>query len=103
PVGEGDDDFYLGDMIEDTNAPTPEQLTQKELLQDELDEVLDTLSDREKRILKLRFGLLDGRPRTLKEIGQDYDLSRERIRQIEKKALQRLRHPTRSEKLKDYL
>ena len=103
PVGEGEDDFYLGDMIEDTNSPTPDQLTQKELLQDELNEVLDTLSDREERILKLRFGLLDGRARTLKEIGEEYDLSRERIRQIEKKALQRLRHPTRSEKLKDYL
>ncbi|MCK8816914.1 sigma-70 family RNA polymerase sigma factor [Natroniella sulfidigena] len=102
PIGE-EDDFFLGDLIEDSTALTPDKATYDTLLQEELDDILDTLSDREKRILQLRFGLLDGRPRTLNEIGQDYDLSRERIRQIEKKALQRLRHPNRSEKLRDYL
>ncbi|AGB41348.1 RNA polymerase sigma factor, sigma-70 family [Halobacteroides halobius DSM 5150] len=102
PVGE-DDDCYLGDVIEDPNILTPDQLADDEMLREELNDVLDTLSKREKRILQLRFGLLDGRPRTLREIGKDYDLSRERIRQIEKKALQRLRHPKRSKRLKGYL
>ncbi|WP_018249010.1 sigma-70 family RNA polymerase sigma factor [Orenia marismortui] len=102
PVGE-EDDFYLGDVIEDQTMPTPDQITHDMLLKEELDETLDTIPLREKRILELRFGLLDGRRRTLNEIGQDYNLSRERIRQIEKKALQRMRHPTRSKKLKDFL
>ncbi len=102
PVGE-EDDFYLGDVIEDLTAPTPDKLTYEMILKEELEDILDTIPPREKRILKLRFGLIDGRRRTLSEIGQDYDLSRERIRQIEKKALQRMRHPTRSKKLKDFL
>ncbi|OCL26708.1 RNA polymerase subunit sigma [Orenia metallireducens] len=102
PVGE-EDDFYLGDVIEDPTMPTPDKITYDMILREELDEMLDTIPKREKRILELRFGLLDGRTRTLNEIGQDYNLSRERIRQIEKKALQRMRHPTRSKKLKDFL
>ncbi|GAB6138424.1 sigma-70 family RNA polymerase sigma factor [Halanaerobaculum tunisiense] len=102
PVGE-DNDCYLGEVIEDPNIASPDELADKDMLKQELEGVLDTLDEREKRILQLRFGLLDGRPRTLREIGQDYDLSRERIRQIEKKALQRLRHPKRSKKLKGYL
>ncbi|GAB6098464.1 RNA polymerase sigma factor RpoD [Halanaerocella petrolearia] len=102
PVGE-DNDCYLGEVIEDPNIPSPDKLADDQMLKEELEDVLDTLSGREKRIIQLRFGLLDGRPRTLREIGKDYDLSRERIRQIEKKALQRLRHPKRSKKLKGYL
>jgi len=102
PVGE-EDDFFLGDVIEDSTMPTPDQITYDMLLREELDEILDTIPKREKRILELRFGLLDGRARTLNEIGQDYNLSRERIRQIEKRALKRMRHPTRSKKLKDFL
>ena len=102
PIGD-DDDFFLSDTIEDSNTPPPEEVANDLLLKEELKDTLKTLTDREQRILELRFGLVDGRQRTLNEIGQDYDLSRERIRQIEKKALQRLRHPNRSEKLKDYL
>lgn len=102
PVGE-EDDFYLGDVIEDPMMPSPDKITYDMLLREELDEMLDTIPKREKRILELRFGLLDGRTRTLNEIGQDYNLSRERIRQIEKRALQRMRHPTRSKKLRDFL
>jgi len=102
PVGE-EDDFYLGDVIEDPTMPSPDKITYDMLLREELDEMLDTIPKREKRILELRFGLLDGRTRTLNEIGQDYNLSRERIRQIEKRALQRMRHPTRSKKLRDFL
>ena len=102
PVGE-DEDCYLGDVIEDPNTSTPSEITEDDMLKEELEEVLNTLSEREKKIVELRFGLLDGRPRTLREIGEKYDLSRERIRQIEKKALKRLRHPKRSKKLKTYL
>ncbi len=102
PVGE-DEDCYLGDVIEDPNTATPSELTEDDMLKEELEQVLNTLSEREKKIVQLRFGLLDDRPRTLREIGEKYDLSRERIRQIEKKALQRLRHPKRSKKLKTYL
>lgn len=102
PVGE-EDDFFLGDVIEDLQSPTPDKLTYEMILKEELEDILDTIPPREKRILKLRFGLIDGRRRTLSEIGRDYNLSRERIRQIEKKALQRMRHPTRIKKLKDFL
>ena len=102
PIGD-EDDFFLSDTIEDSNTPPPEEVADNLLLKEELKDTLNTLTDREQRILELRFGLVDGRQRTLNEIGKDYNLSRERIRQIEKKALQRLRHPNRSEKLKDYL
>ncbi|WP_027340521.1 sigma-70 family RNA polymerase sigma factor [Halonatronum saccharophilum] len=102
PVSE-EDDFHLSDVIEDVSTLTPDQMAYNMILKEELENILNTLSPREKRVLQLRFGLLDGRERTLREIGQDYDLSRERIRQIEKKALQRLRHPNKSKNLKDFL
>ncbi|PIP33005.1 RNA polymerase sigma factor RpoD [Candidatus Gottesmanbacteria bacterium CG11_big_fil_rev_8_21_14_0_20_37_11] len=102
PVGD-DEDSLLGDFIQDTTQPTPYDAASKELLKEHLEEVLQTLSDREKRVLILRFGLEDGRPRTLEEVGVEFGVTRERIRQIEAKALRKLRHPSRSKKLKDYL
>jgi RNA polymerase primary sigma factor len=102
PVGD-DEDSLLGDFIQDTTQPSPYDAASRELLKEHLDEVLHTLSDREKRVLILRFGLEDGRPRTLEEVGVEFGVTRERIRQIEAKALRKLRHPSRSKKLRDYL
>ena len=102
PVGD-DEDSLLGDFIQDTTQPSPYDVASRELLKEHLDEVLQTLSDREKRVLVLRFGLEDGRPRTLEEVGVEFGVTRERIRQIEAKALRKLRHPSRSKKLRDYL
>lgn len=102
PVGD-EEDSHLGDFIQDTSQPSPYDAASRELLKNHIDEVLSTLSDREKKVLILRFGLEDGRPRTLEEVGREFSVTRERIRQIEAKALRKLRHPTRSRKLKDYL
>lgn len=102
PVGE-DDDSHLGDFIQDTTQLTPYDAASRQLLKENVEEILGTLSDREKRVLILRFGLYDGRPRTLEEVGKEFNVTRERIRQIEAKALRKLRHPSRSKKLKDYL
>jgi RNA polymerase primary sigma factor len=102
PVGD-DEDSFLGDFIQDTSQPSPDDAASRELLKEHLEEVLYTLSDREKRVLILRFGLEDGKPRTLEEVGMEFGVTRERIRQIEAKALRKLRHPSRSKKLKDYL
>lgn len=102
PVGD-EEDSHLGDFIQDTSAPSPYDATSRQLLKEHMEEVLDTLSDREKRVLILRFGLENGRPRTLEEVGREFNVTRERIRQIEAKALRKLRHPSRSKKLKDYL
>ncbi|KKR86347.1 RNA polymerase sigma factor RpoD [Candidatus Gottesmanbacteria bacterium RIFCSPHIGHO2_01_FULL_46_14] len=101
PVGD-EEDSHLGDFISDP-GPTPYDQTSRQLLKEHMEEVLATLSDREKRVLILRFGLEDGRPRTLEEVGAQFGVTRERIRQIEAKALRKLRHPSRSKKLKDYL
>lgn len=101
PVGD-EEDSHLGDFISDP-GPTPYDVTSRQLLKEHMEEVLATLSDREKRVLILRFGLEDGRPRTLEEVGAQFGVTRERIRQIEAKALRKLRHPSRSKKLKDYL
>ena len=102
PIGE-EEDSHLGDFIEDHDAPAPADAASFTLLREQLDEVLKTLTTREKRVLELRFGLEDGRSRTLEEVGQHFGLTRERIRQIEAKALRKLRHPSRSKKLKDFL
>ena len=102
PVGD-EDDSHLGDFIQDTSAPSPYDATSRQLLKEHMEEVLNTLSDREKRVLILRFGLENGKPRTLEEVGREFNVTRERIRQIEAKALRKLRHPSRSKKLKDYL
>ena len=102
PIGE-EEDSSLGDFIEDTKTPEPSSTVSKNLLKEQLDSVLDTLTDREKRILELRFGIEDGRPRTLEEVGKEFGVTRERIRQIEAKALRKLRHPTRSKKLKGFV
>ncbi len=102
PIGE-EEDSHLGDFIEDEDAPAPATAASFMLLKEQLDDVLDTLTDREKRVLELRFGITDGRPRTLEEVGREFGVTRERIRQIEAKALRKLRHPSRSKKLKDYL
>ena len=102
PVGD-EEDSHLGDFIQDTSQPSPYDAASQQLLKKHLDEVLSTLSDREKKVLILRFGLDDGRPRTLEEVGREFKVTRERIRQIEAKALRKLRHPSRSKKLKDYL
>ncbi len=102
PVGD-EEDSHLGDFIQDTTQPTPYDAATRQLLKEHMEEVLSTLSDREKKVLILRFGLDDGRPRTLEEVGREFAVTRERIRQIEAKALRKLRHPSRSKKLKDYL
>lgn len=102
PIGE-EEDSHLGDFIEDEEAPAPAEAASYRLLKEQLEEVLDTLTPREEKVLRLRFGLDDGRSRTLEEVGQQFGVTRERIRQIEAKALRKLRHPSRSKKLKDYL
>ncbi len=102
PIGE-DGDTRLGDFVEDHTSPAPAEVATQELLKEQLDRVLDELTPREKRVLQLRFGLKDGHARTLEEVGQEFNVTRERIRQIEAKALRKLRHPSRSRKLKDYL
>ena len=102
PIG-SEDESHLEDFIPDEEAPAPAEAASYMLLRDQLNDVIDSLSDREARVLKLRFGLEDGRARTLEEVGQEFDVTRERIRQIEAKALRKLRHPSRSKKLKDYL
>jgi RNA polymerase primary sigma factor len=102
PIGE-EEDSHLGDFIQDETAPAPADSATYMLLREQLTTVLDTLTPRESRVLKLRFGLDDGRMRTLEEVGKEFDVTRERIRQIEAKALRKLRHPSRSKKLKDYL
>jgi RNA polymerase primary sigma factor len=98
-----EDDSVLGDFIQDTSQPTPYDQTSRVLLKEQLEEVLATLNDREKKVLIMRFGLEDGRPRTLEEVGRAFGVTRERIRQIEAKAIRKLRHPSRAKKLKDYL
>lgn len=102
PIGE-EEDSHLGDFIQDENVPVPAEAAAFSLLKEQLGEVLDTLTDREQKVLRLRFGLDDGRARTLEEVGKEFSVTRERIRQIEAKALRKLRHPSRSRKLKDYL
>ncbi|MCL1793529.1 MAG: RNA polymerase sigma factor RpoD [Oscillospiraceae bacterium] len=102
PIGE-EDDSHLGDFISDDNAPAPAEAASYTLLREQLCEVLRTLSPREEHVLKLRFGLEDGRSRTLEEVGKVFNITRERIRQIEAKALRKLRHPSRSKRLRDYL
>ena len=102
PIGE-EEDSHLGDFIEDRSAPAPSDAASFQLLKEQIQEVLDTLTDRESRVLQLRFGLEDGRSRTLEEVGREFGVTRERIRQIEAKALRKLRHPTRSRKLRDFL
>ncbi len=102
PVGE-EEDSHIGDFIEDDTTPAPAEAASYTLLREQLEEVLHTLTPREEQVLKLRFGLEDGRTRTLEEVGQQFNITRERIRQIEAKALRKLRHPSRSKKLKDYL
>ena len=98
-----EEDSHLGDFIQDDDAPAPADAASLMLLKEQLNEVLSTLSDREARVLRLRFGLEDGRARTLEEVGKEFDVTRERIRQIEAKALRKLRHPSRSKKVKDFL
>ena len=102
PIGE-EEDSHLGDFIQDEHVPVPSEEAAHTLLREQLEEVLDTLSDREQKVLALRFGLEDGKPHTLEEVGRDFQVTRERIRQIEAKALRKLRHPTRSRKLRDFL
>lgn len=102
PIGE-EDDSHLGDFIEDEGAMSPDDYASNELLKDELNEVLLELTDREEKVLRLRFGLDDGRTRTLEEVGKEFNVTRERIRQIEAKALRKLKHPSRSKRLKDFL
>jgi RNA polymerase primary sigma factor len=102
PIGE-EEDSHLGDFIQDENVPVPAEAAAFTLLKEQLIDVLGTLTDREQKVLRLRFGLDDGRARTLEEVGKEFNVTRERIRQIEAKALRKLRHPSRSRKLKDYL
>ena len=102
PIGE-EEDSHLGDFIQDDNVPVPAEAAAQTLLKEQLDEVLDTLTEREQKVLRLRFGMNDGRARTLEEVGKEFDVTRERIRQMEAKALRKLRHPSRSRKLRDYL
>ena len=92
PIGE-EEDSHLGDFIQDDNVPVPAEAAAATLLKEQLDEVLDTLTEREQKVLRLRFGMNDGRARTLEEVGKEFDVTRERIRQIEAKALRKLRHP----------
>ena len=102
PVGE-EDDSHLGDFVQDDHMPVPEDVATQEALKQQIAEALSTLSDRERKVLELRFGLIDGRTRTLEEVGKEFNVTRERIRQIEAKALRKLRQPSRSRRLKDYL
>jgi RNA polymerase primary sigma factor len=102
PIGE-EEDSHLGDFIEDAEAVVPVDAASFILLQEQLEGVLHTLSEREKKVIQLRFGLVDGHPRTLEEVGREFGVTRERIRQIESKTLSKLRHPSRSQKLRDYL
>ena len=102
PIGE-EEDSHLGDFIPDEDALAPAEAAAYSLLKDQIEEVLESLNEREQKVLKLRFGLEDGRARTLEEVGKEFDVTRERIRQIEAKALRKLRHPSRSKKLRDYL
>ena len=102
PIGE-EEDSHLGDFIPDEDAPAPADAAAFTMLKEQLVDVLSTLTDREQKVLKLRYGLGDGRARSQEEVGKEFDVIRERIRQIEAKALRKLRHPTRSKKLKDYL
>ena len=102
PIGE-EEDSHLGDFIQDDNVPVPAEAAAQTLLKEQLDEVLDTLTEREQKVLRLRFGLDDGRTRTLEEVGREFNVTRERIRQIEAKALRKLKHPSRSKRLKDFL
>lgn len=102
PIGE-EDDSHLGDFIPDDDSPAPHDSAAFTLLKEQLDEVMDTLTSREAKVLKLRFGLIDGKARTLEEVGREFNVTRERIRQIEAKALRKLRHPSRSKRLKDYM
>ena len=102
PIGE-EEDSHLGDFIQDDNVPVPAEAAAQTLLKEQLDEVLSPLTEREQKVLRLRFGMSDGRARTLEEVGKEFDVTRERIRQIEAKALRKLRHPSRSRKLRDYL
>ncbi len=101
PIGE-EDDSHLGDFIEDKNSLSPDQYASNQLLKDEINNVLSGLTEREEKVLRLRFGLYDGRTRTLEEVGKEFNVTRERIRQIEAKALRKLKHPTRSKRLKDF-
>ena len=102
PIGE-EEDSHLGDFIEDRSEKAPADAATETLLQEQIIQILDSLTDREKRVLELRFGLGDGRGRTLEEVGKEFGVTRERIRQIEAKALRKLRHPARSKPLRDYL
>ncbi len=102
PIGE-EDDSHLGDFVEDKDAMSPDQYANNQLLRDEIDAVLKTLTDREEKVLRLRFGLEDGRTRTLEEVGKEFDVTRERIRQIEAKALRKLKNPTKSKRLKEFI
>ena len=102
PIGE-EDDSHLGDFIQDDDSPAPQDVAAYTLLREQLDEVMSTLTPREAKVLRLRFGLDDGKARTLEEVGKEFEVTRERIRQIEAKALRKLRHPSRSKKLKDYM
>ena len=102
PIGE-EEDSHLGDFIPDEEAPAPAEAASQVLLKEQIAQVLSTLTDREEKVLRLRFGLEDGRARTLEEVGQQFNVTRERIRQIEAKALRKLRHPNRSNKVRDYL
>ena len=102
PIGE-EEDSHLGDFIPDDEAPAPAEAASQTLLKEQLSDVLDTLTPREEKVLRLRFGLIDGHPRTLEEVGKEFNVTRERIRQIEAKALRKLRHPSRSKKLRDFL
>ncbi len=102
PIGE-EEDSHIGDFVEDDRLPVPAEAAAFTMLKEQLNDVLATLTDRERKVLRLRFGLDDGRQRTLEEVGKEFDVTRERIRQIEAKALRKLRHPSRSKKLKDYL
>jgi RNA polymerase primary sigma factor len=102
PIGDGEDSHF-GDFIEDKAADSPAELTGQSILRDQMEEVLSTLAPREKKVLMLRFGIGDGTPRTLEEVGKEFAVTRERVRQIEAKALRKMRHPIRSKKLKGFL
>ena len=102
PIGE-EEDSHLGDFIEDDTAIAPSDMAESNMLKEQLIKVLSTLTPREEKVLRLRYGLDDGRPRTLEEVGKEFNVTRERIRQIEAKALRKLKHPNRTKKLKDYL